>query len=152
MRIRSGMSISSRLRFEFSEMMPVEGEGYFGGESNRVVLGEGVKRNEVVFFRRGEDLVLMYGKEDYVEIRDQFAGGGVERIELEDGAYLSRETISEIVETVNELRDDGVTDLGRKYRELIGDQGLMEIIVGSWMDSPNPVQTLRQPGMVPGGV
>ncbi|HFC97828.1 MAG TPA: calcium-binding protein, partial [Thermosulfurimonas dismutans] len=138
--------------FEFSEMMPVDGERYFEGESNRVVLGEGVKRNEVVFFRRGEDLVLMYGEGDYVKIRDQFARGGVEWIELEDGAYLSRETISEIVETVNGLRDDGVTDLGRKYRELIGDQGLMEIIAGSWTDFSNPVQILRQPGMVLGGV
>ncbi|WP_297058110.1 calcium-binding protein, partial [Thermosulfurimonas sp.] len=104
-------------------------------EADKVVLGEGVKRNEVVFFRRGNDLVLMYGEGDYVEIKDQFAGGGVERIELEDGAYLSRDLISEIVEMVNELRDDGVTDLGQKYRELIRNQGLIGILVESWEPS-----------------
>jgi Ca2+-binding RTX toxin-like protein len=96
-------------------------------------------RQEAVLVRHRNDLYLFVDEGDYVRISGQFQGDsdGIERLEVSDGYYVSREDIEAIVNTMSSINDDPGMDVIQKYQAMRSDPLYIGTLAQSW----HPLQT-----------
>jgi hypothetical protein len=57
---------------------------------------------------------------------------GIERLEVTDGNYITRQDIQTIVDTMSSINNDSGMDLMQKYTAMMNDQQYQNILAQSW--------------------
>ncbi|MCF8052347.1 MAG: tandem-95 repeat protein [Desulfobacterales bacterium] len=93
---------------------------------------DGVSRESVAIFMRHKDLYLQYGDEDIVKIDQQLhCRGGIERLELADGSYLTDADIDGIIQQMAAYAvKEGICL--RSVQDVRNNEDLMTLVADSW--------------------
>ena len=99
---------------------------------DKIVLGDGISKEDVSFIFDRKNLLLQYGDGDKIEIKyqtkDKYA---IERVELADGNYLSSGDIDNIVQQIHAYADDNGLDIDSN-QDIRENEALMQIIQSAW--------------------
>jgi Ca2+-binding RTX toxin-like protein len=91
-------------------------------------------REEPVIVRQGNDLYLFLDEGNYVRVTNQFGSvdNGIERLQVSDGYYVSREDVETIINTMNAINNDPGMDLIQKYQAMRNDPLYISTLAQSW--------------------
>jgi Ca2+-binding RTX toxin-like protein len=105
-----------------------------GGEIDTLKLTDGAERTDPVLVKQGNDLYVFLNDENYTKITSQFqnANYGIERLEVSDGYYITRQDIENIVTYMNSINNDKGMDAMTKYSVMREDQSYISILSQSW--------------------
>jgi Ca2+-binding RTX toxin-like protein len=99
---------------------------------DKIVLGSGIERDDVVFMMDKKNLIISYSDEDSIKIlRQSNDRSKIEEIALSDGSYISSKEIDKIIQSINAyasekgLEIDSIDDVKKS-------QEMMQIISNSW--------------------
>ena len=97
-------------------------------------LTDGVDRTDPVLVKHGNDLYVFLDEDNYTKITSQFQSTyyGIERLEVSDGYYVTRQDIENIVTAMNAINNQSGMDAMSKYNALREDQGYLSILSQSW--------------------
>ncbi|MDD5160522.1 MAG: calcium-binding protein [Sulfuricurvum sp.] len=107
---------------------------WFGqdGGNDTVKFSEGITKDDISFFMKGNDLLLQYGENEFITINNQKSEGNqIEKFELSDGSYLSNTDIDQIVQQINAYSKDHGFHL-KDNSQIQNNEALMNIIVSGW--------------------
>jgi Ca2+-binding RTX toxin-like protein len=87
-----------------------------------------------VIVKQGNDLYVFTDANDYVKIAGEFqtTNYGVERLEVSDGHYITRQDIQTIVDTMSSINNNSGMDVMQKYTAMMNDQQYHNILAASW--------------------
>ncbi|HOD34350.1 MAG TPA: hypothetical protein PLR20_01900, partial [Syntrophales bacterium] len=109
------------------------------GNIDTVRLGEGIDKQAVVMFRDGQDLLIFTDDDDYIRISRQFqANYGIERLEVTDGCYITRQDMENIVNAMIDFNSTQGMDIVQKYNTLRNDQIYQAVLAQTWHQQLNP--------------
>ena len=97
-----------------------------------IKLGQGIEAADVSFVEQGNELILQYGDNDVVTIKDQFNDGHtIERIELADNSYLTDTDINQLIQDMAGFAvNEGLSlDSTSQVRQ---NEDLMTMVTGAW--------------------
>jgi Ca2+-binding RTX toxin-like protein len=97
-------------------------------------LTDGITSTEPVIVKQNGDLYIFVDGSNYVKIASQFASSnyGIERLEVTDGQYITRQDIEAIVNTMSSINNDSGMDVMQKYNAMINDQQYLNVLAESW--------------------
>jgi VCBS repeat-containing protein len=102
------------------------------GGNDTVKFGEGITKEDISFLMRGNDLLLQYGDSEFITIQNQKnEGNRIEKLQLDDGSYLSNTDIDRIVQQINAYSKDHGFHL-KDNTQIQNNQALMNIIASGW--------------------
>ncbi|WP_353663276.1 Ig-like domain-containing protein [Hydrogenimonas sp. SS33] len=104
-----------------------------GGSGLDVVkFGEGVGIEDISFVAEEGDLLVRYGESDTVKIRQAGEEAGrIERMELDDGAYLTSDDIELIVQQINAFTEEkGLDHISNN--DVRNNPDLLNIVASAW--------------------
>ncbi len=107
---------------------------YFGenGGYDTVRFDKGITKNDVSFLMKGNDLLLQYGDNEFVTIKNQKnEANKIEKLQLDDGSYLSNTDIDRIVQQINAYSKDHGFHL-KDNTQIQNNQALMNIVAAGW--------------------
>jgi hypothetical protein len=86
-----------------------------------------------VIVKQGNDLYVFMDADNYMKIAGEFqqANYGIERLEVSDGHYITRNDIQTIVDTMSAINNSGM-DVIQKYNAMMNDQQYQNILAESW--------------------
>jgi hypothetical protein len=89
---------------------------------------------EPVLVKQNNDLYLFVDFNNYVKIVNEFEqpNYGIERLEVTDGHYITRQDIQTIVDTMSSINNDSGMDVIQKYNVMMSDQQYKNILAASW--------------------
>jgi Ca2+-binding RTX toxin-like protein len=105
-----------------------------GGEIDTLKLTDGAERTDPVLVKQGSDLYVFLDETNYMKVNHQFqnANYGIERLEVSDGYYITRQDIENIVTYMNSINNDKGMDAMTKYSAMREDQSYISILSQSW--------------------
>ncbi|MBU1052976.1 MAG: putative Ig domain-containing protein [Proteobacteria bacterium] len=116
-----------------------EPAGYFFNFDNDIIkMTDGISSTEPVIVKQDDDLYLFVDENNYMKITDQFENtswfytNGIERLEVTDGQYITRQDIDNIVNTMSAINNDAGMDIIQKYNAMQNDQTYINILSQSW--------------------
>jgi Ca2+-binding RTX toxin-like protein len=88
---------------------------------------------EPVIVKQGNDLYVFTDANNYVKITSEFQATnyGIERLEVSDGQYITRNDIQTIVDTMSAINDSGM-DVLQKYNAMMESEQYQNILAASW--------------------
>jgi hypothetical protein len=97
-------------------------------------LTDGISTNEPVIVKQGNDLYVFIDANDYIKIVSEFqrTNYGIERLEVSDGHYITRQDIQTIVDTMSSINNNSGMDIIQKYTAIMNDQQYQSILAASW--------------------
>ena len=97
-------------------------------------LTDGITETEPVIVKQDGDLYIFVDSSNYVKINSQFSSSsyGIERLEVTDGHYITRQDIETIVNTMSAINNDSGMDVMQKYTAMMNDQQYQNILAQSW--------------------
>ena len=91
-----------------------------------------VLTNTIALFKKGQDLYIAYGDSDVIKVDQQTSSGaGIEKIELDDGKYLSNSDINLVIQEINAFASDNGITL-TSVNDVKNNTELMTIIGNVW--------------------
>jgi Ca2+-binding RTX toxin-like protein len=110
-----------------------ESQGIYNGD----VLNFKTDKENIVFFRDNNDLIIGYSNNDFVKVLDQFKdeNSGIERIEVKDGYYITRWDIENIVNAMIDFTNDKGMSYAEIYNNLLNNQNFNMLLSQSWSKS-----------------
>jgi len=103
-----------------------------GGDIDALKLTEAATTDPVIV-KQGNDLYVFMDADNYMKIVGEFqqANYGIERLEVSDGHYITRNDIQTIVDTMSAINNSGM-DVIQKYNAMMNDQQYQNILAESW--------------------
>ncbi|MEN6624547.1 MAG: calcium-binding protein, partial [Smithella sp.] len=103
------------------------------GDIDALKLTDGITTTEPVLVKQNDDLYVFIDSNDYVTIVNEFqqTNYGIERLEVTDGHYITRQDIQTIVDTMSAINNSGM-DVMQKYNAMMADQQYQNILAQSW--------------------
>jgi len=99
---------------------------------DKIILGSGIEKNDVVFMMDKKNLIISYSDEDSIEIlRQSNDKSKIEEIVLADGSYIGAEEIDKIIQGINAY----VSEKGLKIdsiNNIKNSQEMMQIVSNGW--------------------
>ncbi|MCX5834445.1 MAG: hypothetical protein NTV99_08035 [Deltaproteobacteria bacterium] len=109
------------------------------GNIDTVRLGEGIDKQGLVMFRDGLDLLIFTDDDDYIRVSRQFqANYGIERLEVTDGCYITRQDMEHIVNAMIDFNSTQGMDIVQQYDTLRNDQAFQTTLAQTWHQQLNP--------------
>jgi Ca2+-binding RTX toxin-like protein/pimeloyl-ACP methyl ester carboxylesterase len=117
----------------------VEDYDTVAGSIDTVKLGEGIDKQGLVMFRDGLDLLIFTEDDDYIRVSRQFqANYGIERLEVTDGCYITKQDMENIVNAMIDFNSTQGMDIIQKYNTLRNDQAYQTTLAQTWHQQLNP--------------
>jgi len=103
------------------------------GESDTVRMTDS-DRTTPVIVKDGNDLYLFVDNQNYMRVWNQYRNTnyGVERLEVTDGYYITRQDIENIVNTMSSINNDPGLDVIQKFNAMRQDQTYISTLAQSW--------------------
>jgi hypothetical protein len=103
-------------------------------DSDMVKLADGIGTSDPVIVKHNKDLYLFVDADNYVKVASQFLSSnyGVERLEVTDGSYITRQDIENIVNTMSAINNERGMDAVQKFNAMRNDQTYMATLAQSW--------------------
>jgi len=104
------------------------------GDTDTAKMIDGISTTEPVIVKQNNDLYLFVDADNYMKVTGQFqsANYGVERLEVTDGHYITRQDIDNIVNTMSAINNDAGMDAIQKYNAMRNDQTYINVLSQSW--------------------
>jgi Ca2+-binding RTX toxin-like protein len=82
----------------------------------------------------GNDLYVFIDANDYITIASEFQATnyGIERLEVSNGHYITRQDFQTIVDTMNTINNNSGMDVMQKYTAMMSDQQYQNLLAASW--------------------
>ncbi|MDR0762496.1 MAG: hypothetical protein LBF13_05565, partial [Campylobacteraceae bacterium] len=94
--------------------------------------GDGISREDIGFFASGSSFKLYYGEDDSIKIDYQnLSFNTVERVELNDGSYLTNQDIELIIQEINAYAEDKGIHI-TSNDDIRDNKELMQIVNSYW--------------------
>ncbi|HNQ66509.1 MAG TPA: putative Ig domain-containing protein, partial [Smithella sp.] len=102
------------------------------GDIDALKLTEAATTDPVIV-KQGNDLYVFMDADNYMKIAGEFqqANYGIERLEVSDGHYITRNDIQTIVDTLSAINNSGM-DVIQKYNAMMNDEQYQNILATSW--------------------
>lgn len=97
---------------------------------DRILFLNDIAREDILFTRDGDDLLISYGLEQQHDVR--IVGNSVERFEMSDGSFITREQINSSLEAIALLNGTDVS--GVAWWNLSNNLELKSILYNAWTD------------------
>ncbi len=106
-------------------------------DSDTVKMTDGIQTTEPVIVKQDNDLYLFIDSNNYTKVLSQFQSTnyGVERLEVTDGHYITRQDIENIVNTMSSINNDPGMDVMAKFNAMRQDQTYISTLAQSWHQS-----------------
>jgi len=103
------------------------------GDIDTLKLTEASTDNPVIV-KNGNDLYVFTDANDYVKITGEFQATnyGIERLEVSDGHYITRNDIQTIVDTMSAINNNSGMDIIQKYNAMMNSEDYQNILAQSW--------------------
>jgi Ca2+-binding RTX toxin-like protein len=103
-------------------------------DMDRLVLADGIATAEPVIVKQDNDLYVFLDESNYVKVISQFTDTtyGIERLEVSDGQYITRQDIEGIVDIMNTINNDAGMDVMQKYNAMMADQAYISTLAQTW--------------------
>lgn len=102
------------------------------GGSDTVLFDKGITKKDVSFFMKGNDLLLQYGENEFITINNQKnQANQIEKLQLDDGSYLTNTNIDQIIQQLNAYSKDHGFHLNNNT-QIQSNQALMNIVASGW--------------------
>ena len=109
------------------------------GSIDTIKLGDGIDRQGLVMFRDGLDLLIFTDDDATIRVTRQFqVNYGVERLEVTDGCYITRQDMENIVNAMIDFNRTQGMDIVQKYNTLRNDQVYQAMLAQTWHQQINP--------------
>jgi Ca2+-binding RTX toxin-like protein len=104
------------------------------GDTDTLKFTDGITTTEPVLVKQGNDLYVFIDSNNYMKIASEFqqTNYGIERLEVSDGHYITRDNIQTIVDTMSSINNDSGMDVMQKYTAMMNDQQYQNILAASW--------------------
>ncbi len=106
-------------------------------DKDTVKMTDGITETDPVIVKQGNDLYLFIDSDNYTKVLSQFQSTnyGVERLEVTDGHYITRQDIENIVNTMSSINNDPGMDVMAKFNAMRQDQTYISTLAQSWHQS-----------------
>jgi Ca2+-binding RTX toxin-like protein len=111
----------------------------FGGTGNDTYMVDDTSDHIIEQANEGTDLVnssvsYVLDANDYIKIAGEFqqTNYGIERLEVSNGHYITRQDIQTIVDTMSSINNNSGMDVMQKYAAMMSDQQYQNILTASW--------------------
>uniref|UniRef100_UPI0025E867BB Ig-like domain-containing protein n=1 Tax=Sulfuricurvum sp. TaxID=2025608 RepID=UPI0025E867BB len=102
------------------------------GGNDTVKFAEGITKEDISFLMRGNDLLLQYGDNEFITIQNQKnEGNRIEKMELNDGSYLTDTDMDKIIQQLSAYSKDHGFHLTNNT-QIQNNQALMNIVASGW--------------------
>jgi len=103
-------------------------------DSDAVKMTDGISGTEPVIVRANNDLYLFIDANNYLKVASQFQSTnyGIERLEVTDGCYITRQDIETIVNTMSVINGNAGMDIIQKFNAMQQDQTYIGALAQSW--------------------
>ncbi|MDP3292814.1 MAG: calcium-binding protein [Sulfuricurvum sp.] len=102
------------------------------GGNDTVKFGEGITKEDISFLMKGNDLLLQYGDSEFITIQNQNnEGNRIEKMELNDGSYLTNTDMDKIIQQLSAYSKDHGFHLTNNTL-IQNNQALMNIVASGW--------------------
>ncbi len=109
------------------------------GSIDTVKLESGIDKQGIVMFREGLDLLIFTDDDDYIRVSRQFqANNGIERLEVTDGCYITKQDMENIVNAMMDFNSTQGMDIIQKYHTLRNDPAYQTLLAQTWHHQANP--------------
>jgi Ca2+-binding RTX toxin-like protein len=104
------------------------------GDIDTLKLTDGITTTDPVIVKQNKDLYVFINADNYVKIAAEFQATnyGIERLEVSDGHYITRQDIQTIVDTMSSINNNAGMDVMQKYTAMMADQQYQNILASSW--------------------
>ncbi len=104
------------------------------GDSDTVRMTDGIQTSEPVIVKQDNDLYFFIDVNNYMKVASQFQSSsyGVERLEVTDGHYITRQDIENIINTMSSINNDPGMDVIQKFNAMQQDQTYISTLASSW--------------------
>ena len=105
-----------------------------GTDIDTVKMEKGIQNAKCVILKEDNDLYFVVDLNNYLKVDSQFKSSsyGIERLEMADGYYVTRQDIENIVNTMSSINNDPGMDIIQKFHMLQHDQTYINILAQSW--------------------
>ncbi|MBU2590588.1 MAG: hypothetical protein KKC21_01015, partial [Nitrospinae bacterium] len=99
-----------------------------------VSMSSDISSNDIVFMKEGNDLLIFSNINDFVRVSSEFSSRryGIERLEVSDGSYVTRQDIENIVNSIAETNVTTGVDFVQQYNNLLNNQTYIASLTQSW--------------------
>ncbi|PKL51451.1 MAG: hypothetical protein CVV37_06450, partial [Nitrospira bacterium HGW-Nitrospira-1] len=106
--------------------------------TDTVEFGAGITQGDLVFFKDNNDLLIFSDKDNFIRVSNQLSNSnyGIERFEVTDGCYITRQDIENIINAMVDFNSDKGMDIIQRYDNLANNQQYQTTLAQSWHD-PN---------------
>lgn len=109
------------------------------GNTDTVKLEPGIDKQGVVMFREGLDLLIFTDDDDHIRVSRQFqANYGIERLEVTDGCYITKQDMENIVNAMMDFNSAQGMDITQRYHILRNDPAYHALLAQTWHQQANP--------------
>jgi len=107
-------------------------------DSDTLRMTDGIGTTEPVIVKQNNDLYFFIDANNYIKAASQFLSSnyGVERLEVTDGSYITRQDIENIVNTMSTINNNSGMDVIQKFNAMRNDQTYMATLSQSWHQIP----------------
>jgi Ca2+-binding RTX toxin-like protein len=104
------------------------------GDNDTVKMTDGIAATEPVIVKHNNDLYLFVDSSNYIRMTNQFyqPNYGMERLEVSDGCYITRQDINNIINTMITINSDPGMDVIQKFNAMRNDQLYINTLAQSW--------------------
>ena len=105
-----------------------------GTDSDTVRMTGGIQTTEPVLVKQDNDLYFFIDVNNYLRVASQFQSSnyGVERLEVTDGHYITRQDIESIINTMSSINNDPGMDVIQKFNAMQQDQTYISTLAQTW--------------------
>ena len=100
--------------------------------TDTIKFGAGIDKEKITFKRISSDLSLKY-EDNNIKISNYFSNNSykIEKIELENGEFITSTQINKIIEQLNTYaNDNGLTSI--THDDIASNQNLMQLVMSGW--------------------
>ncbi|MBU2590868.1 MAG: hypothetical protein KKC21_02470, partial [Nitrospinae bacterium] len=104
------------------------------GNLDIVSMSSDISSENIVFMKEGNDLLIFSNINDFVRVSSEFTSTyyGIERLEVSDGKYVTRQDIENIVNSIAETNVTTGVDFVQQYNNLLNNQTYIASLTQSW--------------------
>jgi VCBS repeat-containing protein len=102
------------------------------GGNDTLRFGDGITKDDISFFMRGNDLLLQYGESEFITIQNQKnEANRIEKLQLDDGSYLTNSDMDQIIQQLSAYSKDHGFHL-KDNTQIQNNQAMMNIVAAGW--------------------
>ncbi|MDO9208031.1 MAG: calcium-binding protein, partial [Sulfuricurvum sp.] len=102
------------------------------GGNDTLLFGEGITKEDISFFMKGNNLLLQYGESEFITINNQKnEANRIEKLQLDDGSYLTNTDMDQIIQQLSAYSKDHGFHI-KDNTQIQNNQAMMNIVAASW--------------------